>query len=153
MRGEDGFCARIRVKGLNPLFLTSGAFARDYAPNAQLDTYSEAGLDDRSSLPDLTRAQRIAAERAMDRRDRQGGGAAGGGPGARAARRARAPAFLMSDDDDAEGEGGAGGLLEGISTSRRRRQYDERMEDDDAEGVEEEVSFVERFFAMQVRRC
>lgn len=111
------------------------ACCRDYAPNAALDTYSEAGLDDRSSLPDLTRAQRLAAERAMDRRDRQGGA---GGPGARAARRSRAPAFLMSDDEDAD-EGGAGGLLEGISTSRRRRQYDERMEDDDAEGIEEEV--------------
>ncbi|GHJ86781.1 hypothetical protein NliqN6_3183 [Naganishia liquefaciens] len=102
----------------------------DYASNAGLDTYSEAGIDDKSSVPEMTRAQRLAAERAMERRDR-------GLPGARAARRSRAPAFLQSDDEEEAGVGH--GLLDGISTRRRRRQYDERPDQDDVEGDEEEV--------------
>ncbi|KAJ9119557.1 MCM DNA helicase complex subunit [Naganishia vaughanmartiniae] len=104
----------------------------DYASNAGLDTYSEAGIDDRSSIGGMTRQQRQAAERAMERRDR-------GLPGARAARRSRAPAFLQSDDEDDVGAGY--GLLDGISTRRRRRQYDERPDEDDAQGGgdEEEV--------------
>jgi DNA replication licensing factor MCM2 len=104
---------------------------RDYASNDALDRYSEADLDDRSSLPELSRAQRLAAERAMDRRDR-------GLPGARAARRDRAPAFLQSDDEE-EATGYGTGLLDGIERRRRRRQYDERPEDDDVD--EEDVSF------------
>lgn len=103
----------------------------DYASNAGLDTYSEAGIDDRSSIPEMTRQQRLAAERAMQRRDRGIGG------GARAARRSRAPAFLQSDDEEDTGVGH--GLLDGISTRRRRRQYDERPDQDDVEG-EDEVS-------------
>ena len=99
----------------------------DYASNAGLDTYSEAGIDDKSSVPEMTRAQRLAAERAMERRDR-------GLPGARAARRSRAPAFLQSDDEEEAGVGH--GLLDGISTRRRRRQYDERPDQDDVEGDE-----------------
>lgn len=99
----------------------------DYASNAGLDTYSEAGLDDRSSIPEMSRQQRLAAERAMERRDR-------GLPGARAARRSRAPAFLQSDDEEDTGVGH--GLLDGISTRRRRRQYDERPDQDDVEGDE-----------------
>ncbi len=99
----------------------------DYASNDEQDRYDTRDLDDRSSQPELTRAQRLAAERAMDRRDR-------GLPGARAARRDRAPAFLQSDDDEEVGYGG--GLLDGIETRRRRRQYDERMDEDDVEDEE-----------------
>ena len=76
----------------------------------------------------MTRAERIAAERAMERRDK-------GLPGRRAGRRENMPAFLQSDDDE---ETFGDGLLAGVNTRRRRRQYDERMEEDDAEG--EEVS-------------
>lgn len=101
----------------------------DYASNAGLDTYSEAGIDDRSSIPEMSRQQRLAAERAMQRRDRGIGG------GARAARRSRAPAFLQSDDEEDTGVGH--GLLDGISTRRRRRQYDERPDQDDVEGGDE----------------
>lgn len=108
---------------------------RDYASNAALDTYSQADIDDTSSLPALTRAQRLAADRQMARRDR----GLQAGAGSRAARRSRAPAFLQSDDDGAEGEEGAvgRGLLDGIETRRRRRQYDERVEEDDAADVED----------------
>jgi DNA replication licensing factor MCM2 len=82
-------------------------------------------------VPALSRAERLAAEAAMARRDR-------GLPGARAARRSRAPGFLQSDED-LEGTGPGAGLLDGVNTRRRRRQYDERPEEDDAEG-EEEIS-------------
>lgn len=101
----------------------------DYDSNLALDTYSQADIDDRSSVADMTRNERLAAERAMDRRDRGLGGR-------RAGRRDHMPAFLQSDDDDAEGYGE--GLLSGVNVRRRRRQYDERMDDDDAE--EEEAS-------------
>ena len=102
----------------------------DYESNLGLDTYSEADLDDTSSQPALTRAQRLAADAAMNRRDR------GLTTGTRASRRTRAPAFLQSDDEDEAGvDGGYGaGLLEGIDPRRRRRQYDERPEDDDMQG-------------------
>ncbi|WWD19331.1 hypothetical protein CI109_103790 [Kwoniella shandongensis] len=100
----------------------------DYDANDVLDTYSQADIDDRSSLPELSRAERLAAERAMERRDR-------GLPGRRAGRRDHMPAFLQSDDD--EGEGFGEGLLAGINTRRRRRQYDERMDEDDVEDEEE----------------
>jgi DNA replication licensing factor MCM2 len=80
----------------------------------------------------MSRQQRLAAERAMERRDR-------GLPGARAARRSRAPAFLQSDDEEEAGVGH--GLLDGISTRRRRRQYDERPDQDDVEGDEVSSSF------------
>ncbi|KAK8854535.1 hypothetical protein IAR55_003274 [Kwoniella newhampshirensis] len=100
----------------------------DYDANDVLDTYSQADIDDRSSLPELSRADRLAAERAMERRDR-------GLPGRRAGRRDHMPAFLQSDDD--EGEGFGEGLLAGINTRRRRRQYDERMDEDDVEDEEE----------------
>lgn len=75
----------------------------------------------------MTRAQRLAAEQAMNLRDR-------GMKARRAGRRDHMPAFLQSDDDEAEGYGD--GLLSGVNVRRRRRQYDERMEDDD---VEEDV--------------
>lgn len=96
--------------------------------------YSEADIDDRSSLPELTRVARLEAEAAMNRRDR-------GLTGGRAARRARAPAFLQSDDEEEVSYGQ--GLLDGIDTRRRRRQYDERPEDDDMEGEEDEVPLEE----------
>lgn len=99
---------------------------RDYEDNPELDTYDAAGIDDRESLPDMTRAERLAAEREMRRRDR-------GLPGTRAAGRERMPGFLQSDDED-DGETGA---LAGINTRRTRRQYDERMDEDD---VVEDVS-------------
>ena len=78
----------------------------------------------------MTRAERIAAERAMDRRDK-------GLPGRRAGRRDHMPAFLQSDDDEADGFGD--GLLAGVNVRRRRRQYDERMDEDDVE--DEDVSW------------
>lgn len=100
----------------------------DYESNPDLDRYSEADIDDRSSIEGMSRADRLAAEREMARRDK-------GLPGTRAARRGRVPTFLQSDDDD---DGGYdGGLLSGINVRRARRQYDERMEDDDAEDEEE----------------
>nr|XP_019045031.1 minichromosome maintenance protein 2 [Kwoniella bestiolae CBS 10118]OCF23961.1 minichromosome maintenance protein 2 [Kwoniella bestiolae CBS 10118] len=102
----------------------------DYDANDQLDTYSQADLDDRSSVAEMTRGERLAAERAMDRRDR-------GLSGRRAGRRDHMPAFLQSDDEDMDGLGE--GPLAGINTRRRRRQYDERMDEDDA-GEEEEMS-------------
>lgn len=101
---------------------------RDYESNDALDRYSDADIDDRSSVPALSRAERLAAEAAMARRDR-------GLPGARAARRSRAPGFLQSDDD-IEVAGPGAGLLDGVNTRRRRRQYDERPDEDDAEGEE-----------------
>ncbi|OCF57773.1 minichromosome maintenance protein 2 [Kwoniella mangroviensis CBS 10435] len=102
----------------------------DYDANDALDTYSQADLDDRSSVAEMTRGERLAAERAMDRRDRGLGGR-------RAGRRDHMPAFLQSDDEDMDGLGE--GPLAGINTRRRRRQYDERMDEDDA-GEEEEMS-------------
>lgn len=102
---------------------------RDYEPRPELDRYSDAGLDDRSSVQEMSRADRLAAEREMARRDR-------GLTGGRAARRGRVPTFLQSDDED---DGGVdGGLLSGINTRRTRRQYDERMDEDDIE--EDEMS-------------
>lgn len=98
----------------------------DYDSNAALDTYSQADIDDRSSLPEMSRAERLAAERAMERRDR-------GLPGRRAGRRDHMPAFLQSDDEE---ETFGDGLLSGVNTRRKRRQYDERMDEDDAEGEE-----------------
>lgn len=96
--------------------------ARDYESNPDLDTYSNADIDDRSSIQEMSRADRLAAERDMARRDK-------GLPGTRAARRGRVPTFLQSDDDD---DGGFdGGLLSGINANRQRRQYDERMPQDD----------------------
>ncbi|KAL1413566.1 MCM DNA helicase complex subunit [Vanrija albida] len=101
---------------------------RDYESNADLDRYSDADIDDRSSLPEMSRTERLAAEREMARRDR-------GLPGSRAARRGRVPTFLQSDDDD---DGGYdGGLLSGINTRRARRHYDERIEEDDVEDDDE----------------
>ena len=110
----------------------------DYESNAALDTYSQADLDDRSSLPEMTRAERIAAERAMERRDK-------GLPGRRAGRRDHMPAFLQSDDEE---ETFGEGLLAGVNTRRRRRQYDERMDEDDVEG--EDVSGVLYFGECQL---
>lgn len=102
---------------------------RDYESNPELDNYSVGDIDDRSSIQEMTRAERLQAEAAMRRRDLNL-------PGGRASRRGRVPAFLESDDDvEVEGEGD--GLLRGIDTRRRRRQYDERMDEDDA--GEEEV--------------
>ncbi|KIR41925.1 minichromosome maintenance protein 2 [Cryptococcus deuterogattii 99/473] len=103
----------------------------DYEENAGLDTYSQADLDDRSSVAGPTRAERLAAERAMDLRDR-------GLSGRRAGRRDHMPAFLQSDDDEAEAFGDD--PLAGINIRRRRRQYDERMDEDDVEEDDEEMS-------------
>lgn len=94
---------------------------RDYEENPELDSYSQADIDDRESLPEMSRAERLAAEREMRRRDR-------GLPGTRAAGRERMPGFLQSDDED---DGAETGVLAGINTRRTRRQYDERMDEDD----------------------
>lgn len=110
----------------------------DYAANEALDTYSESGLDDRSTPTALSRAQRLAAERAMVARDR----GQTGGQGARASRRSRAPAFLQSDDMDEDMGDTGRGLLEGVETGRRRRMYDERVGEDDMEDVEEVSCFI-----------
>lgn len=96
-----------------------------------LDTYSEADIDD-TDQANLTRAQRLAADAAMNRRDR------GLLTGARASRRQRAPAFLQSDDDAMDEDAPGAGLLEGIDPRRRRRQYDERPEEDDLQNAEED---------------
>ncbi|ORY32125.1 DNA replication licensing factor cdc19 [Naematelia encephala] len=100
----------------------------DYEMNPALDTYDPEGLDDdEGSVRGLSRAERLAAERAMELRDR-------GLPGRRAGRRDHMPAFLQSDDEEAVyGDG----LLAGVNTRRRRRQYDERMDEDDVDEEEE----------------
>lgn len=99
----------------------------DYASNAGLDTYSQADIDDRSEVQEMSRAQRLAAEETMRRRDR-------GQPNRRAGRREHMPAFLQSDDEEADGY--EGGLLSGVNTRVRRRQYDERMDEDDVQDDE-----------------
>jgi DNA replication licensing factor MCM2 len=101
----------------------------DYEDNEALDRYEAVDIDDRESLPEMSRAARLAAEADMQRRDR-------GLPGRRAGRRENMPAFLQSDDDDADAMGQ--GPLGGINANRRRRQYDEAPDMDDVE--EEEVS-------------
>ena len=103
----------------------------DYDSNDALDRYSQADIDDRSSLPEMTRAERLAAEQEMLRRDRQDN------KGRRAGRRDRMPAFMQSDDEEVEGFGD--GLLAGVNVRRRRRQYDERVAEDDVE--DDEVRF------------
>ncbi|CAD6568210.1 MAG: MCM DNA helicase complex subunit [Tremellales sp. Tagirdzhanova-0007] len=100
----------------------------DYESNAVLDTYSQADIDDRSSVREISRTERLAADRAMQARDRNL-------PSRRAGRRDHMPAFLQSDEEEAVGFGD--GLLSGVNTRRRRRQYDERMEEDDAEEEDE----------------
>ncbi|ODN83499.1 hypothetical protein L202_01633 [Cryptococcus amylolentus CBS 6039] len=103
----------------------------DYDENVGLDTYSQADIDDRSSVAGPTRGERLAAERQMELRDR-------GISGRRAGRRDHMPAFLQSDDDEAEPYGDD--PLAGINMRRRRRQYDERMDMDDVQEEEEELS-------------
>ncbi|WVO14570.1 hypothetical protein L204_102205 [Cryptococcus depauperatus] len=103
----------------------------DYEVNQALDQYSDADIDDRSSVAGPTRVERLAAERAMALRDR-------GISGRRAGRRDHMPAFLQSSDDEAFAD--AQDPLAGINTRVRRRQYDERMAEDDVEEDEEEMS-------------
>lgn len=100
----------------------------DYEDNEALDRYEAVDIDDRESLPEMSRAARLAAEADMQRRDR-------GLPGRRAGRRENMPAFLQSDDDDADGMGE--GPLAGVNPNRRRRQYDEIPDMDDVEEEEE----------------
>ncbi|GMK57347.1 hypothetical protein CspeluHIS016_0401810 [Cutaneotrichosporon spelunceum] len=98
----------------------------DYTANPRLDRYSDIDIDDTSSVDEMTRVQRQAAEREMARRDR-------GLPGVRRAR-THMPEFLQSEDgDDLSGDAG---LLSGISRHARRR-YDE-LPDELAD--EEEIS-------------
>lgn len=103
---------------------------RDYAPNQQLDTYSDADINDEEEFDAMTAAQRRAAERTMAQRDRREG--QGRRRGARAAARSRAPDLLQSEESEGEADGG---LLAGMKR-RARRQYDERVEIDDAAGIE-----------------
>lgn len=104
----------------------------DYADNALLDTYSEAGLNDAEVFEPISAAARRVAEAKMRQRDRA---ERGGRRGMRAANRSHAPDFFDSDDvsvgDDADS-----GLLSGTRT-RARRQYDERRDVDDMEGIED----------------
>lgn len=100
---------------------------QDYAPNANLDSYSDADIDDRE-FEQTTRAQRLAAERVMLRRDR-------GERVGRAGRRALMPNFL-GDDDDVD-MGVDGGLLSGINSRHQRRRWDDIEE---AAGEDEPVS-------------
>ena len=110
----------------------------DYAPDARLDTYSNADIDDEGEYDDLSAAARRAAEKEMERRDRRRG------RGARAARRSRAPAFLQDDDDD-DDDDPSGGLLAGMK-KRTRKQYDEREDIDDAEGADDVGAFPDVVF-------
>lgn len=96
-----------------------------------MDRYEGIDIDDRESVPEMSRAARLAAEKDMQRRDK------GLTAGRRAGRRDHMPAFLQSDDDDGEIVGAADGLLSGVNPNRRRRQYDEVPDMDDVE--EEEV--------------
>lgn len=105
----------------------------DYAPDARLDTYSNADIDDENDYGNMTMAQRRAAELEMARRDQDNRRT---GRGARAARRSRAPAFLQDEDED-EAPDPSGGLLAGITKKRTRKLYDERRDIDDAEGIED----------------
>ncbi|KAL7410303.1 MCM2/3/5 family-domain-containing protein [Mrakia frigida] len=103
----------------------------DYESNPDLDTYSQADIDDVNDFGQMSMRERREAEREMEKRDR-------GATGGRAARRSRAPAFLQQSDDEDEGEGG---LLDGVDSRRRRRHYDERRPEDDMEGEEDEIPF------------
>jgi len=105
-------------------------FLRDYAQNEQLDTYSEAGIDD-EEFDDMSAAARRAAEIQMARRDRLD---RAGGRGRRAALRSHAPEFLGSADDMDEDFDDDLGLSS--MKKRTRKQYDERRDMDDLEGVE-----------------
>lgn len=112
--------------------LTPSLCNSDYAVNEALDRYSDADLDDNEDVPELSAAQRRAAEAKMARRDRL---ERRGGRGARASRRTRYPGFLESDDmEDEDMEDG--GLLSQMKR-RTRRQYDERKDMDDLDGVED----------------
>jgi DNA replication licensing factor MCM2 len=113
------------MSSLSQTFLCS-----DYAPDARLDTYSNADIDDEGEYDELSAAARRAAEMEMARRDRAD---RRHDRGARAAKRSRAPAFLQDDDDDEEIDPN-GGLLAGMK-KRTRKQYDERRDIDDAEGA------------------
>jgi hypothetical protein len=94
----------------------------DYEDNEALDRYDAADIDDRESIPEMTRGARLAAEADMQRRDK-------GLPGRRAGRRERMPGFLQSDDEDMDGVNE--GPLAGVNPNRRRRQYDEVPNQDD----------------------
>ena len=108
-------------------------FFSDYAPDARLDTYSDADLDDEGEYDEMSAAARRAAEMEMARRDRADRQR---GRGSRAAKRSRAPAFLQDDDDDEDDDDPNGGLLVGMK-KRTRKQYDERRDIDDAEGADD----------------
>ncbi|KAF8532503.1 MCM2/3/5 family-domain-containing protein [Gautieria morchelliformis] len=107
----------------------------DYAPDARLDTYSNADIDDEEEYGDMSAAARRAAEMEMSRRDRADRRR---GRGARAAKRSRAPAFLQDEDEDEDDVDPNGGLLAGMK-KRTRKQYDERRDIDDAEGADDDV--------------
>lgn len=94
-----------------------------------MDRYDAADIDDRESIPEMTRGARLAAEADMQRRDK-------GLPGRRAGRRERMPGFLQSDDEDMDGVDQ--GPLAGVNPNRRRRQYDEVPIQDDVT-VDDEV--------------
>ncbi|KZV66830.1 MCM-domain-containing protein [Peniophora sp. CONT] len=106
----------------------------DYATNELLDRYDIADINDEEEFGDMSVAQRRAAERAMQERDRRE--QRGGRRGQRAAARSRAPDFLQDDEED-EGLDFGGDLLSGMRP-RARRDYDERRNVDDMEGVEDE---------------
>ncbi|CAK5281579.1 unnamed protein product [Mycena citricolor] len=102
----------------------------DYEPNQLLDQYSDADINDNEDLEELTAAQRRAAERRMDRRDRLDG------QGRRAAARRRGPGFV--DDDDMD-DGDEDEEMVARMKKRTRRPYDERRDIDDMDGVEGEI--------------
>jgi DNA replication licensing factor MCM2 len=104
----------------------------DYAENEQLDTYSNAGLNDEEIFEPMSAAARRAAEAKMRQRDRMERGSR---RGMRAATRSHAPSFFDSDGAGTEDDDESG-LLSGTRT-RARRQYDERRDVDDMEGIED----------------
>lgn len=100
---------------------------RDYTMNGEPDRYSDTGLDDEGDFEAMTGAQRRAAERNMDNRERT--------RGSRASRRNRALDFLGDDDDGDIEDDDALGMAK--MKRRTRWQYDERREIDDMEGAED----------------
>lgn len=97
--------------------------------NGEPDRYSDTGLDDEGDFEAMTGAQRRAAERNMDNRERT--------RGSRASRRNRALDFLGDDDDGDIEDDDALGMAK--MKRRTRWQYDERREIDDMEGAEDDM--------------
>ncbi|KAJ7593710.1 MCM-domain-containing protein [Mycena floridula] len=134
--GEELFGNQLEECALFSRVLSCFSFLlfSDYAPNEQLDRYSDTGVDDEDQ-EELSAIARRRAERGMDQRDRiERTGRA------RDARRPR-PSFLGSDDDENMADEEDLGVSR--MNRRTRRQYDERRDADDLEGVGDEMPLEE----------